>query len=231
MKKLQNYGRPAVLMKRNGIRDAILQNSFQRLELQPLDQFIQFRSEELPNEIQHMVQKFNPKLTTDKESQFQNNKQMMEEIKARVKNNAKIIYDKTREKEKRQKQEEKERKYMTLNDPRLPRMLQERKERKDMTLNDPRILKRRQEILEKRARDQQNMAAEDFLEHRHKKSKHEEQQHDEQQNHQKMEEESSGTGLRKQNPWINHVKEFAKKQGISYSKAMKDANCKSSYKK
>ena len=44
-------------------------------------------------------------------------------------------------------------------------------------------------------------------------------------------EEISGTGFKRQNPWINHVKKYAKKKGISYSKAMKDANCKSSYKK
>ena len=45
------------------------------------------------------------------------------------------------------------------------------------------------------------------------------------------ENESSGTGLKKQNPWIIHVKEYAKNKGISYSEAMKDVNCKSSYKK
>lgn len=33
------------------------------------------------------------------------------------------------------------------------------------------------------------------------------------------------------NPWIAHVKAYAKKTGKSYSAALKDPKCKSSYKK
>ena len=106
---------------------------------------------------------------------------------------------------------------------------QEKIERHHMKLEELSL----QEERRKQRQEQKQMSAHDnrqSIQQRNKKRKHEEQQHDEQQD-QKMEEESSGTGLRKQNPWINHVKEFAKKQGISYSKAMKDSNCKSSYKK
>ena len=33
------------------------------------------------------------------------------------------------------------------------------------------------------------------------------------------------------NSWIAHVKAYASKHGMSYSKAMKDPKCKASYKK
>ena len=33
------------------------------------------------------------------------------------------------------------------------------------------------------------------------------------------------------NPWITHVKAYAKKHKMSYTMAMKDPKCKSSYKK
>ena len=38
-----------------------------------------------------------------------------------------------------------------------------------------------------------------------------------------------GIGV-KSNPWIQHVKSFAKQHGITYWKALKSAHCKSSYK-
>jgi len=38
-----------------------------------------------------------------------------------------------------------------------------------------------------------------------------------------------GIGL-KSNPWIQHIKAFAKSHGISYWKALKSPQCKSSYK-
>jgi DNA adenine methylase len=37
-----------------------------------------------------------------------------------------------------------------------------------------------------------------------------------------------GTGM---NPWISHIKSFAKKHNISYNEALKDAKCKATYKK
>jgi len=33
------------------------------------------------------------------------------------------------------------------------------------------------------------------------------------------------------NPWIDHVRNFAKSKNISYAKAIKDPECKASYKK
>jgi hypothetical protein len=36
---------------------------------------------------------------------------------------------------------------------------------------------------------------------------------------------------KKSNPWIDHVKEFAKENNINYSKALSDPKCKSQYKK
>lgn len=33
------------------------------------------------------------------------------------------------------------------------------------------------------------------------------------------------------NSWIMHVKQYAKKHGMSYSEALKSPGCKSSYKK
>lgn len=33
------------------------------------------------------------------------------------------------------------------------------------------------------------------------------------------------------NPWIVHVKEYASKHNMSYSKALKDPNCKATYSK
>lgn len=33
------------------------------------------------------------------------------------------------------------------------------------------------------------------------------------------------------NAWINHVRMFAKKHGMSYRDALRDPKCKSSYKK
>lgn len=33
------------------------------------------------------------------------------------------------------------------------------------------------------------------------------------------------------NPWIEHVKKYAKNNGLKYTDALKDAKCKSSYKK
>jgi hypothetical protein len=33
------------------------------------------------------------------------------------------------------------------------------------------------------------------------------------------------------NPWIKHVKDFAAKNGMSYTAALKDPRCKASYKK
>jgi hypothetical protein len=33
------------------------------------------------------------------------------------------------------------------------------------------------------------------------------------------------------NPWIKHVKDFAAKHKMSYTAALKDPRCKSSYKK
>ena len=90
--------------------------------------------------------------------------------------------------------------------------------------------KREKKERQQEKKERHNMKLEDnqqsIKEQGNKKRKHEEQQHDEH-----HDQKIDGTGLKKQNPWINHVKEFAKKQGISYSKAMKDANCKSSYKK
>ena len=90
--------------------------------------------------------------------------------------------------------------------------------------------KREKKERQQEKKERHNMKLEDnqqsIKEQGNKKRKPEEQQHDEHHD-QKMD----GIGLKKQNQWINHVKEFAKKQGISYSKAMKDANCKSSYKK
>ena len=45
-------------------------------------------------------------------------------------------------------------------------------------------------------------------------------------------EEKSGNGLKiKSNPWITHVKSFAKTNKITYKDAMKNEKCKSSYKK
>lgn len=39
-----------------------------------------------------------------------------------------------------------------------------------------------------------------------------------------------GGGLIKNNPWITHVKSFAKKHKITLKDAMRNVNCKSSYK-
>ena len=39
-----------------------------------------------------------------------------------------------------------------------------------------------------------------------------------------------GIGLKTSNPWIQHVKAFAKQHGITYWKALKSPQCKSSYK-
>ena len=41
--------------------------------------------------------------------------------------------------------------------------------------------------------------------------------------------EKTGIG-RKPNPWVAHVKKFAKEHGMNYSKALKDPRCKASYK-
>ena len=39
-----------------------------------------------------------------------------------------------------------------------------------------------------------------------------------------------GIGVKSSNPWIQHVKSFAKQHGITYWKALKSPQCKSSYK-
>ena len=39
-----------------------------------------------------------------------------------------------------------------------------------------------------------------------------------------------GIGIKTSNPWIQHVKSFAKQHGITYWKALKSPQCKSSYK-
>ena len=39
-----------------------------------------------------------------------------------------------------------------------------------------------------------------------------------------------GIGVKPLNPWIQHVKSFAKQHGITYWKALKSPQCKSSYK-
>ena len=38
-----------------------------------------------------------------------------------------------------------------------------------------------------------------------------------------------GIGVKPSNPWIQHVKSFAKQHGITYWKALKSPQCKSSY--
>jgi hypothetical protein len=40
-----------------------------------------------------------------------------------------------------------------------------------------------------------------------------------------------GGDIKKKNPWIEHVQEFAKKHNISYFKALSDPRCKSQYRK
>jgi hypothetical protein len=40
-----------------------------------------------------------------------------------------------------------------------------------------------------------------------------------------------GGDIKKKNPWVEHVKRFAKENGVGYFKAISDPNCKSSYKK
>jgi len=41
----------------------------------------------------------------------------------------------------------------------------------------------------------------------------------------------NGNGLKKQSPWIQHVKAFAKKHNMTYFQALKEPKCKASYKK
>ena len=40
-----------------------------------------------------------------------------------------------------------------------------------------------------------------------------------------------GGDIKKKNPWVKHVQEFAKENNIGYFKALSDPNCKSTYKK
>jgi hypothetical protein len=40
-----------------------------------------------------------------------------------------------------------------------------------------------------------------------------------------------GGDIKKKNPWISHVQEYAKENNIGYFKALSDPNCKSTYKK
>jgi hypothetical protein len=40
-----------------------------------------------------------------------------------------------------------------------------------------------------------------------------------------------GGDIKKKNPWVEHVKRFAKENGVGYFKAISDPKCKSSYKK
>jgi alpha-L-fucosidase len=40
-----------------------------------------------------------------------------------------------------------------------------------------------------------------------------------------------GGDIKKKNPWVEHVRKFAKENGVGYFKAMSDPKCKSSYKK
>ena len=40
-----------------------------------------------------------------------------------------------------------------------------------------------------------------------------------------------GGDIKKKNPWISHVQDFAKDNNIGYFKALSDTKCKSSYKK
>ena len=43
--------------------------------------------------------------------------------------------------------------------------------------------------------------------------------------------DSEGTGIKKSNAWIDHVKSYAKKHNMKYFDALKDPKCKASYKK
>ena len=40
-----------------------------------------------------------------------------------------------------------------------------------------------------------------------------------------------GGDIKKKNPWIQHVQEFAKKNNIGYFKALSNPECKATYKK
>jgi hypothetical protein len=40
-----------------------------------------------------------------------------------------------------------------------------------------------------------------------------------------------GGGIKKKNPWVEHVKQFAKENNIGYFKALSNPKCKSTYKK
>jgi hypothetical protein len=40
-----------------------------------------------------------------------------------------------------------------------------------------------------------------------------------------------GGNIKKKNPWVEHVKTFAKENGVGYFKALSDPNCKSQYRK
>jgi len=42
---------------------------------------------------------------------------------------------------------------------------------------------------------------------------------------------NSGRGIKRKSPWIEHVRTYAKANGIKYSDALKDPACKASYKK
>jgi hypothetical protein len=40
-----------------------------------------------------------------------------------------------------------------------------------------------------------------------------------------------GGNIKKKNPWVEHVQQFAKDNGVRYFKALSDPRCKSTYKK